>query len=211
MERPVGSDTATAQQVNTEFIGTSSSSAVRTKWRALLKAALNQPNPTPELQDAIKDLRKQQQGAEAKTTEKTGAKKKATTTKKQATPARDTASADTTMRSDTSRQQTEMRQQSRTGNDSASTVRAGQDTTGDTTRFEVNAQEGRSAAGRTGNTTRDTTDVIHRERETPPGMGHEPPPYPSDSEQVWVRQQPSGDSVTIGFDSTASQQGESGR
>ncbi len=138
MERLVGTDTTAAKQGDTEFIGTSSEPTVRAKWNALLKAAVKQPNPTPELRDAINNLRKQE-GAEAQKTKKAGTKKKATTTKKQATD-----------------------------RDSASTVRAGQDTTGDTTRFEVNAQEGNNAAGTTG-------------------------------------ERPSGDSVNIGPDSTASE------
>jgi hypothetical protein len=201
MERPIGTDSARAQQVETEFIGTSSNPTVRARWRALLEAALNQPNPTRELQDAMNKLRK------AETTKKATTKK--TKSKKKATTQRDTTSADTTMRRDTTGgQQTEMRQpeSSQTDSDSAATVRVGQDTTGDTTRYEVNSQEGRSATDRTGGASADSTDVIHRERETPPGVGYNPPPYPADSEQVWVKQQPSGDSVSIGFDSTANNQ-----
>lgn len=44
---------------------------------------------------------------------------------------------------------------------------------------------------------RDSIDIVHRQREVPPGMGHQPPPYPADSEQVWVEQRPSGDSVDV--------------
>jgi hypothetical protein len=104
MERPVGTEITTDQQA---------------KWQALLEAAQKQPNPTPELRDAINNLRKQPRDAEAQPTKKADTKKKAKTTKK---------------------------------------------------------------------------------------LGQEPPPYPSDSEQVWVKQQPSGDSVAIGFDSTANKE-----
>jgi hypothetical protein len=70
MERPVGTEITTDQQA---------------KWQALLEAARKQPNPTPELRDAIHNLRKQPRDAEAQPTKKAGTKKKAKTTKKQTT------------------------------------------------------------------------------------------------------------------------------
>jgi len=44
---------------------------------------------------------------------------------------------------------------------------------------------------------RDTSDVIHRRRSVPPGTDAPPPPYPADSEKVWVRTHPQGDSVGV--------------
>lgn len=85
--------------------------------------------------------------------------------------------------------------------DSASTVRMGQDTTGDTTRFEIDARDNgemqQDSAATSSDQRRDSVDIIHRERKPAPGVGHEPPPYTPDSQRVWVEQRPEGDSVRV--------------
>jgi hypothetical protein len=54
------------------------------------------------------------------------------------------------------------------------------------------------AMGReTSSMSRDSTDVVHRQRSVPPGTEAAPPPYTPDSEKVWVRNQPQGDSVAV--------------
>ena len=45
---------------------------------------------------------------------------------------------------------------------------------------------------------RDSVDIIHQQRQVPPGVGNAPPPYPADSERVWVEKRPSNDSVSVG-------------
>jgi len=95
--------------------------------------------------------------------------------------------------------------------DSTSTVRVGRDTTGDSTRFGVNAEEERSTEAAAPDTlsSRDSTDssatpdVVHQKRHVPPGVGHEPPPYPADSERIWLQERPSNDSVPVPGDTAS--------
>jgi hypothetical protein len=67
-------------------------------------------------------------------------------------------------------------------------------TTADSARFGVNAQE---QSTRPGANRPDSSDIVHQQREVAPGMGHQPPPYPADSERVWVQQRPGNDSINV--------------
>lgn len=59
------------------------------------------------------------------------------------------------------------------------------------------APPAQDAAAVTDTVSGDSTDVVHREREVPPGVGYAPPPYPADSERAWVEDMPEGDSVSV--------------
>lgn len=66
--------------------------------------------------------------------------------------------------------------------------------TQDTAEVNRSTEEGSASAGES---PRDSVDIIHRRRQVAPGVGNRPPPYPADSERVWVEERPSGDSVNI--------------
>ena len=103
-------------------------------------------------------------------------------------------SRDTSSRSRQDTSQVNRDRSVRQSADTSSTARVSQDTTADSARFGANAEEGSASSP---DSLRDSVDIIHRQREVPPGIGHQPPPYPADSEQAWVRERPGGDSVSV--------------
>lgn len=62
---------------------------------------------------------------------------------------------------------------------------------------DTSAEAAEGAAAAMDTTSADSTDVVHRQRDVPPGVGYAPPPYPADSEQAWVEDMPEGDSVGV--------------
>ncbi len=71
---------------------------------------------------------------------------------------------------------------------------AGLDDTSRTDRRPGDSVAG-AAAKPTGD--RDRVDIIHQKRRVAPGVGHQPPPYPSRTERVWVERRPGEDSVSL--------------
>jgi len=105
--------------------------------------------------------------------------------------AMDSSSAGATYRSDTTRGVTDRSDTTRGVTDRSDTTHG--------TPGMSRSDTGASSMSRsdTGATVRDTSDVVHRQRSVPPGTAAPPPPYPADSEKVWVKTKPQGDSVGV--------------